>query len=127
MQTPFGNFDFRSHGDHPAFHRKAGGPRFSAIKHQKIHIAFESSPPITTDKGGISVNKKVRRATTLDELLDFCSLEELAGLFQVSWATVYRMAEREQIPCLRIGRRIIVSREHLRRWVDESIPAAANQ
>ena len=73
------------------------------------------------------MNKKVRRATTLDELPDFCSLEELAGLFQVSRATVYRMAEREQIPCLRIGRRIIVSREHLRRWVDESIPAVANQ
>ncbi len=73
------------------------------------------------------MNKKVKRATSLDELPDFCSLDELAGLFRVSRATVYRMAEREQIPCLRIGRRIIVSREHLRQWVNESIPAAANQ
>ena len=57
----------------------------------------------------------------LDDLPDFCSLEEFARLFRVSRATAYRMAERGQIPCLRIGRRVIVSREHLRQWVDESV------
>lgn len=48
------------------------------------------------------------RAMSLDDLPDFCSLEELAELFRVSRATAYRMAGRGQIPCLRIGRRVIV-------------------
>lgn len=64
---------------------------------------------------------EVTRAISLDGLSDFCSLEEFARLFRVSRATAYRMAERGQIPCLRIGRRVIVSREHLRQWVDESV------
>lgn len=64
---------------------------------------------------------EVTRAMGLDDLPDFCSLEEFARLFRVSRATAYRMAERGQIPCLRIGRRVIVSREHLRQWVDESV------
>lgn len=63
----------------------------------------------------------VTRAPSLDDLPDFCSLEEFAELFRVSRATAYRMAERGQVPCLRIGRRVIISREHLRQWVDESI------
>lgn len=67
------------------------------------------------------MNTEVKKPVSLDSLPDFCSLEDLAGLFHVSRATVYRMAGRGQIPCLRIGRRVIVSREHLRRWVDESI------
>ena len=61
------------------------------------------------------------RTISFDDLPDFCSLEELAKLFRVSRSTAYRMAERGQIPCLRIGRRVIVSREHLRQWVDESV------
>ena len=64
---------------------------------------------------------EVPKALSLDDLPDFCSLEEFARLFRVSRATAYRMAERGQVPCLRIGRRVIVSREHLRQWVDESI------
>ena len=71
--------------------------------------------------GGILMQSGTLKATSLDQLPDFCSLEDLAGLFHVSRATAYRMAGRGQIPCLRIGRRVIVSKEHLRRWVDESI------
>ena len=63
----------------------------------------------------------VKRAIGLDELPDFCSLEEFAEVFQVSRSTAYRMAARGMVPCLRIGSRIIVSREHLKQWVDESI------
>ena len=58
---------------------------------------------------------------SLDELPDFCSLEEFSEVFRVSRATAYRMAARGNIPCLRIGRRVIVSKEHLMRWIDRSI------
>lgn len=67
------------------------------------------------------MSKKVKKVATLDELPDFCSLEEFAEVFQVSRSTAYRMAAQGVVPCLRIGSRIIVSREHLRQWVNESI------
>jgi len=63
----------------------------------------------------------VREPASLDELPDFCSLGELAGVFRVSRSTAYRMAARGSIPCLRVGRRVIVSKEHLKRWLDRTI------
>ena len=63
----------------------------------------------------------IRKLASLDELPDFCSLEELSEVFRVSRSTAYRMAAQGNIPCLRIGRRVIVSKEHLMRWIDQSI------
>ena len=63
----------------------------------------------------------IRNTVSLDELPDFCSLEEVSKVFRVSRATAYRMAERGNIPCLRIGRRVIVPKEHLVRWIDSSV------
>lgn len=63
----------------------------------------------------------MRKPISLDDLPDFCSLEEFSEVFRVSRSTAYRMAARGNIPCLRIGRRVIVSKEHLMRWIDRSI------
>lgn len=63
----------------------------------------------------------VGKPVSLDELPDFCSLDEFAGVFRVSRSTAYRMAARGNIPCLRIGRRVIVPKEHLKQWIDKSI------
>ena len=63
----------------------------------------------------------IKNTVSLDELPDFCSLEEVSKVFRVSRATAYRMAEQGRIPCLRIGRRVIVSKEHLIRWIDRSV------
>lgn len=63
----------------------------------------------------------IRKSVSLDELPDFCSLEEVSEVFRVSRSTAYRMAARGNIPCLRIGRRVIVSKEHLIRWIAQSI------
>ena len=63
----------------------------------------------------------IRKTVSLDGLPDFCSLEEVSKVFRVSRATAYRMVERGNIPCLRIGRRVIVSKEHLMRWIDQSV------
>ena len=59
---------------------------------------------------------------SLDELPDICTLEEFSKVFRVSRATAYRMAARGNIPCLRIGRRVIMCKEHLMRWIDMSVP-----
>ena len=63
----------------------------------------------------------IRNTVSLDELPDFCSLEEVSKVFRVSRATAYRMAEQGSIPCLRIGRRMIVSKKHLMRWINRSV------
>lgn len=63
----------------------------------------------------------MRKPISLDDLPDFCSLEEFSEVFRVSRSTAYRMAARGNIPCLRIGRRVIVSKKHLMRWIDRSI------
>ncbi len=69
----------------------------------------------------------IRNTVSLDELPDFCSLEEVSKVLRVSRATAYRMAERGNIPCLRIGRRVIVSKEHLKLWIDRSIDMGSEQ
>lgn len=63
----------------------------------------------------------IKKPMSLDDLPDFCSLEEFSEVFRVSRSTAYRMAAQGNIPCLRIGCRVIVSKEHLRRWIDRSI------
>ncbi len=68
----------------------------------------------------------IKKPVSLDELPDFCSLEEFAEVFRVSRSTAYRMAARGNIPCLRVGRRVIVSKEHLKRWIDGSITCEIN-
>lgn len=59
--------------------------------------------------------------TALSHLPDFCSMEDFAKVIGVSRATMYRMAQRGELPCLRIGKRIILSRERLERWIDQAM------
>ena len=58
---------------------------------------------------------------TLDSLPEFCSPGDLSKVLPVSRATLYRMADQGRIPCIRLGRRIIISREHLKRWFDQQM------
>ena len=58
---------------------------------------------------------------SIDDLPDFCTITDFSNLFGVSRATAYRMAAQGHIPSLKIGKRIILSREHLKRWVDRSM------
>ena len=63
----------------------------------------------------------LQNSNTLDSLPEFCSPGDLSKVLPVSRATLYRMAEQGRIPCLRLGRRIIISREHLKRWFDQQM------
>lgn len=55
-----------------------------------------------------------------DDLPSFCNASEVAALLRVSRATAYRMATTGQLPSMRLGKRIIFSREHLKAWIDKS-------
>ena len=57
----------------------------------------------------------------LHELPDFFSVKMLADILGVSRATAYRMAERGQLPCMRVGKRIILSRAHLTQWINQQM------
>ncbi len=57
---------------------------------------------------------------SIDDLPDFCTVTDFSGLFGVSRATAYRMAAQGNIPCIHIGRRVVMSREHIRRWADQA-------
>ena len=63
----------------------------------------------------------LQTSQTLDSLPEFCSPSDLSKVLPVSRATLYRMAEQGRIPCIRLGRRIIISREHLKRWFDQQM------
>ncbi len=57
----------------------------------------------------------------LADLPDFCTLADFAVVLGISKATAYRMAEQERIPCIRLGKRIILSKKHLEQWIDQEI------
>ena len=58
---------------------------------------------------------------SLDSLPDFISVDVFAQVIGISRASAYRLTSRPEFPCLRIGRRIILSRDHVRRWVDRGM------
>ena len=64
------------------------------------------------------------RITSFDALPEFCSPAEIAPILSVSRATAYRMAASGRLPCLRIGKRVLVSKSHLIAWIDRSIQGA---
>lgn len=57
----------------------------------------------------------------LDDLPELFGMSYLEGVLPVSRATVYRMAQRGEIPCLRLGRRFVFSREHLKQWIEQKM------
>lgn len=57
----------------------------------------------------------------------FDSVEELAAELNLSRAKTYEALRKGQIPSIRVGKRFIIPRAAVRRWLDECgdrIPAA---
>ena len=57
----------------------------------------------------------------LADLPEICSVADILAVFPVSRATLYRMAEQGQLPSFRVGRRVLISREHLIDWMDREL------
>lgn len=64
------------------------------------------------------INAKNIRGS-IDSLPEFCTPDDLLLVFPVSRATLYRMAEQKRIPSLRIGRRVVIPREPLKKWIEQ--------
>ena len=63
----------------------------------------------------------VQKNIGFDDLSDFFTLSDFASVIGISKATAYRMADQGRIPCIRLGKRIILSKNHLRQWIDDEI------
>ena len=49
---------------------------------------------------------------------------QLASVLNISRANAYNLLHREDFPTLRIGKRMLVSRDRLARWMDEQARAS---
>ena len=63
---------------------------------------------------------------SIDSLPEFCTPGDLSLILPVSRATLYRMAEQKRIPSLRIGRRVVIPREPIKKWVEQQCGMAGN-
>ena len=57
----------------------------------------------------------------LSTLPDFFTPDMLSAVLPVSKSTLYRALRQGTIPCLRVGKRFILSRPHLERWIEDSL------
>ena len=55
--------------------------------------------------------------TSYDELPLLLNVKQLAALLGVSDSSVYELIEEEDFPSLRIGKRIVIPKEELRKWI----------
>ena len=60
----------------------------------------------------------------LEALPEICGAADVLAVLPVSRAGLYRAAARGEIPSFRVGRRVLFSREHLFRWLDNEPQAA---
>ena len=52
-----------------------------------------------------------------DELPLLLNVKQLADLLGVSDSSVYELIQEDDFPSLRIGKRIVVPKEELRKWI----------
>ena len=74
-------------------------------------------------KGGTIMLNADHTYESLEALPDICRAADVLAVLPVSRATLYRAAARGAIPCFRVGRRVLLSREHLLRWLDGKFAA----
>ena len=57
---------------------------------------------------------------SLDSMPDILTIGETAEILRVSRSTVGRLVRRNQLPSLRIGRRVLIAKEQLVTWLQLS-------
>lgn len=55
--------------------------------------------------------------TSYDELPLLLNVEQLVDLMGVSDFSIYELIQEDDFPSLRIGKRIVVPKEELRKWI----------
>ena len=58
--------------------------------------------------------------TSYDELPLLLNVKQLADLLGVSDSSVYELIQEDDFPSLRIGKRIVVPKDELRKWISDN-------
>ena len=64
---------------------------------------------------------KNSQAKNYDDLPLFLNAEKLAKVLGVSISSAYELMHEKGFPSVRIGKRFIVPRDDLKRWMDEQV------
>lgn len=54
---------------------------------------------------------------TLESLPEYFRVKDIDGLFPVHLSTLYRMVEREELPAMRFGKKIVIEKASMLRWM----------
>lgn len=57
---------------------------------------------------------------TLQELPDIITVKQLSAYLRISLNATYELMRSTNFPTLRIGKRMLVSKENLMEWIDET-------
>lgn len=60
--------------------------------------------------------------TTDDARADVCTVAEVAAWLGVNRKTVYDAVNRRELPCARLGRRVLLSRTAIHEWLAGRLP-----
>jgi excisionase family DNA binding protein len=55
------------------------------------------------------------------DLKPLIPISQTAQILGISRSTVYRLVERREIPCIRIGSRILFKQELLQQWIESQV------
>lgn len=58
---------------------------------------------------------------TYEELPLFLSAQMVADVLGVSISSAYELMHEDGFPSLRIGNRLVIPKDHFRRWVEEQV------
>ena len=61
--------------------------------------------------------QKRKRVTSLDEMPVTLNADEMAEVLHISRARAYQLLQRADFPTLKIGRRLLVTKDALRDWM----------
>ena len=81
-----------------------------------IEMVLNTATNTTELQGGKHYLKK-SVYTNYDELPLLLSVKQLVDLMGVSDSTIYELIREDDFPSLRIGKRIVVPKEELRKWI----------
>ena len=83
---------------------------------KSFSLQLNTATNTTEPKGGNHYLKK-SIYTSYDELPLLLSVKQLVDLMGVSDSTIYELIQEDDFPSLRIGKRIVVPKEELRKWI----------
>jgi excisionase family DNA binding protein len=102
-------------------HQRSEGTAYSRKKHRGVKSKRSELPSKTEYalptklQGGHDLKKSIY--TSYDELPLLLNVKQLVDLMGVSDSSVYELIQEDDFPSLRIGKRIVVPKEELRKWI----------